>query len=395
MAVREKGFYFDETALIPAGGRLLVPEDAVRLGRVLGRMRPGGMVGMACGNAPAARALLAAAAAGTAGAGGTVWDFGECFESQLGYCVSRSGAGWGLYVEGAKAVRVFSRGGLPLNSLEAAKLLALLQEEPQPSGAGGYGNILPMPGLRELYRVELVKSAVCSLAGMTAAVKSPGQAVQNLMEEALSRLGCRLGEGGVTLQVSADGRNVSAYRTVNDYIFTDRVLLLVCMDLFRRGQDAAIPASAPRVLDRLAVNRGRRALRYEDGFSSINDHSARHLGIRQPFLRDGLMLGIRLLSLLRENRCSLEELERSLPDYAVVSRTVAVGRELFGDKGGRCFSVRGGEIRMRPVRAGQAVALSAEGVSMEAAGELCRFAEEELQQHRLPDSRPQGAETVP
>ncbi len=385
MRVRNEGYYFDAAALIPAGERLFSPEDAVKVGRALGRMHPRGIIGAAAGSSAAARAILAAATAGAAGAGAVVWEFGECFDSQFTYCVSRSGADFGIYADGAETLRIYSRGGLPPSVAESRKLLDLLETGgSDPASPGDYGTILSMPGLRELYRVELVKSAVCSLAGMTVSVKCPGQAVQSLLEDALTQLGCRLGEDGITLQVSADGRNVSVYQTVSDYIFTDRVLLLCCMDLFRRGQDVSVPASAPRVLDRLAAERGRRAFRYEDGFSSPDDRSARHLGIRQPFLRDGLMLGIRLLSLLKENRCSLEELERRLPSYGVVSRTVPAGQGLLPDENGICLAFREGEIRLRPVRAGRAVFLAAEGRSVELAGELCRFAEEELQQRRLP-----------
>ena len=386
-------FYFDGTGLAAAGKPFFSPEDAVRIGQALGRLHPRGMIGAAAGGSPASRALMAALAAGIAQTGGTVWDFGDCFESQCGYCISRSAADWGVYadVSSDTPVRIFSRGGLPLSAGEKERLLELLEKGAPPSPYSSYGGILAMSSMRELYGIELIKSAVCTLSGMSVSVKCASSAVRALAEEALSRLGCRFAEGGLTLQISADGRNVSAYDKVSDYIFTDRVLLLVCMDLFRRGQDASVPASAPRVLDRIAARWGRRALRYEDGFVSDSDRSARNLGMRQPFLRDGLMLGIRLLSLLRENQCSLEELEKRLPGYAVVSRTVAAGRDLLppGERG-VCFPLNGGEIRLCPARAGRAIFLVAEGANVEMAGELCRFAEEELSNHRLPQGdRPQ------
>ncbi len=382
MGTAEAGFYLEGQGVARRGGAFS-PADAVALGQALGRLGSGGAVGVASSGAPAFRALAAAAGAGIAQTGAVAWDFGDCFESQFSYCVGRSAADFGVYAGGA-GVRVCSRGGLPLSPEEGARLLELLESPAAPVPYAGYGGILPMDGVRELYPIELIKSAVCTLTGMSVSVKCASRTVGLLAEEALSRLGCRFSEGGLTLQLSGDGRDVSVYDKVSDYIFTDRILALVCMDLFRRGQDAAVPASSPRVLDRLAERWGRRALRYEDGFSSDSDRTARSLGLRQPFLRDGLMLGIRLLSLLRENRCSLEELEDRLPGYAVVSRTVAAPRELLPGELGLCFPVEGGEIRIAPARGGRALFLAAEGVSMEAAGELCRFAEEELLNRHLP-----------
>ena len=294
MGTAEAGFYLEGQGVARRGGAFS-PADAVALGQALGRLGSGGAVGVASSGAPAFRALAAAAGAGIAQTGAVAWDFGDCFESQFSYCVGRSAADFGLYVGGA-GVRVCSRGGLPLSPEEGARLLELLESPAAPVPYAGYGGILPMDGVRELYPIELIKSAVCTLTGMSVSVKCASRTVGLLAEEALSRLGCRFSEGGLTLQLSGDGRDVSVYDKVSDYIFTDRILALVCMDLFRRGQDAAVPASSPRVLDRLAERWGRRALRYEDGFSSDSDRTARSLGLRQPFLRDGLMLGIRLLS---------------------------------------------------------------------------------------------------
>ena len=376
------GFYLDGREVLWTGGAFS-PAEAVVLGRALGRMRPGGAVGIGSSGAPAFQALAAAAGAGAAEAGAAVWDVGDCFESLFFYCAGRLAADFGLYAGGA-GVRVCSRGGLPLSLEEERRLSELLESPAIPAAYSGYGSVLPMGGIRELYPVALVKSAVCTLTGMKVSVKCADRSAGRLAEEALSRLGCRFSEGGLTLQLSGDGRDVSLYDKVSDYIFTDRILLLVCRDLFRRGQDAAVPASAPRVLDRMAEEWERRALRYEDGFESGSDRRARSLGVRQPFLRDGLMLGIRLLSILRESRCSLEELEGLLPEYAVVSRTVAAPRELLSGKRGLCLAAAGGEIRIAPTRGGRALFLAVEGSTAEAAGELCRFAEEELLNRRLP-----------
>lgn len=352
----------------------ILPEEALFFGKRLARF---GAVGGGGDGSPVSRAMLLAVAAGVSAGGGQFWDFGDCFESQWRYCVGRSGAGLGVFADREGKLQAVSAGGLPLSAGEWRKLT-----ERSFASSERFGEILSFSGIREFYPVELIKSAVCSLSGVTLSVKSPSLQVKGLAEEALSRLGCRFAEGGLTLQLSRDGKDVSFYDEGNRYLFTDRVKLLVCMDLFQKGEDAALPASAPRVFDRLADKMGRRVLRYADDFDSESDREARGLALRQPFLRDGIMLGIRLLSLMRKNRCSLRELEGRLPGFAVVSRVVPARKELMEGDWGVKIPGADGEIRISRRKAG--LLLAAEGADAETAAELCRFAEEALWNGQLP-----------
>ena len=97
MGTAEAGFYLEGQGVARRGGAFS-PADAVALGQALGRMQPGGAVGIASSGAPAFRALAAAAGAGIAQTGAAAWDFGDCFESQFSYCVGRSAADFGVYV---------------------------------------------------------------------------------------------------------------------------------------------------------------------------------------------------------------------------------------------------------------------------------------------------------
>lgn len=379
--MREQLWTLERGALLRADRRPLTAAGALQAGLAAARMQ-GSAVGLGRGNSPAARALLLAAAGGILQNGRAAWNFGSCFESQFYYTLSRSGADYGLFAGYAGELRVCGRGGLPLSPPEEEAFLAGMhcREEEKPLFAGSWGMLLPMENLSALYRVELIKAAGTALSGMGVCVKCANPRICGLMEETLLELGCRLREGGLTLQISADGRDVSAYDAVQDYIHTDRVLLLVCRDLFERGQDAAVPASAPRVLDALAESCGRQVFRYDDGLPSGSDRKARSLSLRQPFLRDGLMLGLRLLSILRRRSCGLGELVRELPDYAVVSRTVAAPSAF---RAGTVLRFPAGELRVRPLRGRRAVLLSAECGNMEAAAELCRFGESAVQRGEL------------
>ena len=369
----DRNWMLEKGVLCRTDGQPLTAEDALRAGEALGRMKPGGAVGAGRADSPAAKALLLAAESGVLEKGGALWGFGGCFESQFSYCCGRSGADFGIFADFSGELRLVSAGGMPLSCEEEKRFLQNMEEPGRKGRRGGWGNQVSMGSLRELYPIELIKAAETSLAGLRACVKCPNPVIRGLIEDAMEKLGCRLTEGGLTLQISGDGRDVSVYDRVQDYIFTDRVLFLVCLDLFQRGQDAAVPSSAPLALEGAAALYGRKVFRYEDGFPSRTNQKARALGSRQLFLRDGPMLGLRLLSILRRSGGSLSQLEQRLPRYGRVSRMVP---SPVAQAAVLAFPL--GELRVRPAKNGKFAFLSAEAGDMETAEELCRMGEEKL-----------------
>lgn len=358
-------------------GRLsLTAADGVRAGLALARMSHGGQVGLADRGSSAAKALVYAVESGVLQGSGRGWEFGSCFESQFGYCLNRSGADYGIFSGYSGELQVYARGGLPLSLEEETRFLSLLDlEENRPIFTGDWGTAYSMESLRALYQVELIKAAETSLSGMQVSLKCANPQIRKFMEEALYNLGCKLREDGLTLQISGDGRDVAVYESVQDYVATEKIICLICLDLFRRGQDAAVPASAPRILDQAASIYGRQVFRYEDGIPSVNDRKARSLAVRQPFLRDGLMMGLRLLSVLKRRGGRLLELEHEFPEYSVVSRAVFPAEI---PRRGAVLSFPTGELRVRPIPNRKAVLLVAESHTMEAASALCELAEEKF-----------------
>ena len=362
-------------------GGLFSAAAAMKGGAALAEIFGKGNICTGMGDSPAAGGILRAAESGILQQGGNVWAAGSCFESQFGYCVGRSGADCGLFVDFSGEIRLYGRGGLPLCEREQQDFLeAAKKPEPRAVYWGDWGRLVSMESLREFYCVELIRAAETTLCGISADIKCANPRLCGMLRETFVRLGGKLRDGGLTVQVSADGRDVTVYRTMQDIIHTDRVLCLVCLDLFRRGEDVALPASAPRMLDRAAAEAGRQVFRYEDGFPACTGMEARGLAVRQPFLRDGAMLALRLLSILKRSGGSLAELESQLPRFAVVSRTVA-----GNVPAGMVLHFSKGELLLRPVGGKNGVFLSAECRDAETAAELCRFGEESLANGELPE----------
>ena len=362
-------------------GGLFSAAAAMKAGAALAEIFGKGNICTGMGDSPAAGGILRAAESGILQQGGNVWAAGSCFESQFGYCVGRSGADCGLFVDFSGEIRLYGRGGLPLCEREQQDFLeAAKKPEPRAVYWGDWGRLVSMENLREFYCVELIRAAETTLCGISADIKCANPRLCGMLRETFVRLGGKLRDGGLTVQVSADGRDVTVYRTMQDIIHTDRVLCLVCLDLFRRGEDVALPASAPRMLDRAAAEAGRQVFRYEDGFPACTGMEARGLAVRQPFLRDGAMLALRLLSILKRSGGSLAELESQLPGFAVVSRTVA-----GNVPAGMVLHFSKGELLLRPEGGKNGVFLSAECRDAETAAELCRFGEESLANGELPE----------
>ena len=132
--------------------------------------------------------------------------------------------------------------------------------------------------------------------------------------------------------------------------------------------------------------------------------AARQLAAQQPFLRDGLLMSVRVLSFLAETGMSLEELDARLPRFQLQSRLLPLSVAGMTARTGQILSrlraaVGGtqsetaegleltfGEARavVRPLKTGGALLLRAEGGTDETAEALCDRMEDLIRQSLPP-----------
>ena len=388
---------FDDGGLCGETGVELTPELCARLGAAVGSMARGEKVAVGCSSDRAANAMKMALTAGILSAGGLVWDFGACIEPQFDYFVNFSLIHTGVYVSGGLrgSIRLLAAGGLPAaRGTERAAEARLSGGDFVRVGWDCVPEAVNMTGMRQLYRQELISMAPDGLSGLAAEVRGADYEPVRLLSEVLATLGCSP-QGDLRLHLGAGGRRLSVSQPQAGYVWPEQVLAVNCLMELEDGNDLALPYDAPLAIDELARHYGRRVRRYLSCPAEGCDAGARRLAAGQPWVRDGLMQAVRLLSRMKQYHVTLEELLDRLPEFAVATRTIpcegnpgkllrrlapsgARGADAAGPGEGTRVALQGGTALVRPTKSGRSLVLTAEAANTEVAEEICGWMEGRL-----------------
>ncbi|MFZ2538046.1 MAG: hypothetical protein WAX04_04015, partial [Oscillospiraceae bacterium] len=155
-------------------------------------------------------------------------------------------------------------------------------------------------------------------------IKTGSKQVKSQIEEALTILGCTLSNQGIEITISADGKQVSMRDNEGVELFHEKILALLCLGEFLKGESVSLPHTAPKIIDKLAEIHGQTVYRYADCPCDESDKLARKKAIAKPYLRDGLMMAVKLLSFMVEKKLDLKGLYELIPDFNTSSRLVWV-----------------------------------------------------------------------
>ena len=364
----------------------LTPQMCASLGAAIGSIPAFKKAGVGCDGTGYAKAMLLALEAGILSAGGHVWNFGDCFESQLSYCTAFCGLSVGVFLQGGARpqIRICGEGGLALRRAPERELETRMRKgEYSRCAAESVREAADMRSIRLMYARELAKQAPFGLRGTEASVQCANDKISLLMEDTLLKLGC-LRTQSLLFRISPDGTSVDAVAD-GQTIDHDKLLAICCVHAFRSGSDVALPYDAPMALDTLASQYSRKVYRYLSVPADESDELARQLSAKQIFLRDGLYMTVRILSILRERGRTLPQLCAEIPTFYITRKTFAVSfspaklHELFGQgeqtdepvREGVTLHKDGGRLLVTPTQDGRALRVLAESRSMEAAAEMC------------------------
>ncbi len=388
-----KAQYLGESGLDEKNGTFLNAETCVRLGAAVAGTRNGKKSGIAADGSKSAEIMKLAITSGLAGAGAAVWNFGECFEAQLNFLVNFCGLGAGLFVAGKneKGIKICGEGGLSITRCFEREIESGMSKcEFHEAEENEITEISDMSNVKLLYNQELLKQAPHGLRGIGVTVKSENESVRSLLQSIVLRLGaCE--DAGLIFNVDASGMQLNA-ETQNGHIDHEKLLAVCCLNEMKNGRDIAIPYDAPDFLDSLAQMCGRKVFRYLSAPADNSDSAARRLAAKQIFVRDGLFLAVKLLSIMKERECGIETLLSEIPEKYIVKKTVSISfspsylASLVGEETARKKNdfegVRlvksNGKLLIVPMRSGDKVRILAEADTMEAANELCADIEEIL-----------------
>ncbi len=386
-----KAEYLGENGVDEKGGNRLNSETCVRLGAAVACTENGKKTGVAFDGSKNARIMKLAVTAGLAGAGGAVWDFGECFEAQFDFLVNFCGLGAGLFIagNGGREVKICGEGGLSIpRRFEREIESGMSKCEFRETDENEIKEISDMSSVRLLYNQELLKQAPEGLEGVEVNIECDNESIKSLLTAGISRLGGREG-GQLLLRIEPSGKRVEAQMQTGkaDY---EKLLAICCFNEMKKGRDISVPYDAPEFLDGLAHSCGRKVYRYLSTPADDSDFAARHLAAKQVFVRDGLFLAVRLLSIMKERGCALEALLAEMPEKYIIRRKVSInfspsylasliGEENAGSKNnfeGIKLVKTNGSLLIIPERSGDFVRILAEADTMETADELCRGVED-------------------
>ncbi|MFT8889323.1 MAG: sugar phosphate nucleotidyltransferase [Ethanoligenens sp.] len=384
---------FDDDGVTGEVGIDLTPEFCARLGAAAGEVTAHGLVAVGDDGSNVGKTMKQALAAGALSSGARVLDFGSAFEAQFVFCSTFCSADLGVFARAAGArvvLRLFDGEGLPLcRKWERDMEAHLSTGEIARCLPGEYGIPEQLAGMSVLYERALSRLAPEGLSGMSVTVRSANRQAKQRLTQVLDGLSCA--PGGLRLHLTASGGEASFFDEEGTYLSPLHTLALGCMIAFEQGEDVALPYEAPRALNMLAEQYGRRVLRYLSCPADAADKEARLLAARQPWVRDGLQNGVRILGYLQSNGLRLRDAVRSLPAFAVSVRSVSLagnpgellrafaGEMPAGVGEGVLLERQRGKVLLSPLKRGKGLRILAEAADMEAADELCFTLQKELQ----------------
>lgn len=380
---------FDDDGISGESGIELTSETCARLGAAIGSTHAGRKTGIAFDGKLNSKIMKLAMISGLMSSGSLVWDFGECFEAQLSFFTSFCGLGMGIFIadsEGTK-IKVCGEGGLSLpRFLEREVEARLAKGEINRSGSESCRDIADMSSIRMIYQQELSRQARYGLIGQSAGIECENEQIARILRECLDRLGCEY-SSKIVFKISPEGTSLDIVDKTIGEIPYEKLLAICCINELQSDRDIALPYDAPQFLNSLAKSYNKRALRYLRSPADNADSEARRLSMKQVWVRDGLFMAVRLLSIMNERGITIAQLLKEVPDFYIQRKVLDIdisptqlseylgldNNEINSNKEGLTLKRDNGRLLITPTRKGDKLKLFAEASNMEAAEEL--FAE--------------------
>ena len=382
--------YFGDDGFDEKNGAVLNAETCVKLGYAVSSSRFGKRIGIGHDGTKKSSVMHLALTSGLADGGSAIWDFGECFESELKFLINYCSLNSGMFISCSEENRISLCGenGLPpCREFERKTESAMNRCEFRVADEKTIGNISDMSGLKMLYFQELLKENEGMFNGFSVSVRSENDKIEDVMRSCFYRMGTKEKSDTVFF---INSRGTHAYaETESGKIGFEKLLAICCLDEMRKGRDVAVPYSAPAYIDSLAEKYGKRVLRYLTTPADNSDASARKLAKKQIFVRDALFMCAKLVSIMNERCMTLDMLASEIPEkyierkifpvnFPVSKLSGIIGAEKDADASGEGIRLvrKEGGLLVIPERGGEKIKVFAEADTMEAANELCTDIEE-------------------
>ncbi|MCR4614755.1 MAG: NTP transferase domain-containing protein [Clostridiales bacterium] len=381
------GDIFGDHGIGGDGGVELTPEICAEIGEAVGSIKSCRRAGIGCDGTIVSKMIMYSIISGIMAAGGHIWSFGECFETQLSFLTSFCGLETGIFIKGTGTpeIKVCSEGGLTIpRNLEREIEKRLVKKEFNRCSQENLRDVADMSGIKMMYCRELMRQAPYELRNVSADIQCSNEFIKSILKDAMLKLYCGKSDRPC-FKINESGTDAAAFDEDGTLIPFEKLLAVCCCHEMKNGNDIALPFDAPYVMESLASAFGRKVFRYLSSPADNSDSAARRLAAKQLWVRDGLFLTVRTLSIMNEERKTLKELLREIPDFYVEKKSYILNvlpsqlSEIIGDRAespekiaqGLLLKKENGRLLITPSRSGKLVNVIAEADKQEIAGELC------------------------
>lgn len=366
-------------------------EKCCRLGESVASSSCGGKVGVGYDGTKESKALAMAVFSGLISGGSQIFDFGECFDSQMGFFVSFCSLDSGIYISASSkktAIRLFGQYGLPLYRKYEREIESRYKRSDFRRGGNVSQGINDMSQVSEIYEGQLLSAAGDRLSGAAAEIDSPNQMIKNTADKCFYLLGCKRNKKP-SFSVDYSGRSVTAKDEDGNVVTHDKLLSLCGIYEIMNNNDIAVPFNAPVCLDTIGSDKNVNVFRIGNSAMTSFDENVYQCARHSMWAFDGLALCFKIMRIMSQENKSLCELLNIVPNFCVSSKTVfspvtlaklasSLGIRAGADTQGLRKSIGNGFVTVTRVGAGRIIRIIAEADSMEAANEICAETEKKI-----------------
>jgi len=366
-------------------GVTLTPEALFAIGSALGAS---GRVGVCSSGEPASKLAARALVCGISSAGGFALELDCAFESAASFAADLYGLDRTVFVrqfDQMLHLRVYGKRGLSITREEERKVESALRAgDLKRSPAMRVGDISSTSGSIEAYISAAASWGSLGETPAFAAHIRGGGGANRALKGALEQMGVSLAShswGVPVFETARGGMTLRAEDEEGHVLEPEHLLaILVMLEFEADAQVVAVPYSAPIALDLLAGSFGGRILRIG------RDKGAESLYYRRPYLRDGVFAACRLLGTMALSGESLHTISQRAPSFRTAQRELPVK----GDRAelmqklaagldkeetelveGLRVPAGSGWVHISPASGRSVLKIHSEGMSMEAAEEIC------------------------
>ncbi len=367
-------------------------ERCCRLGEALASSSCGGKVGIGYDGTKSSKALAMAVLSGLISGGSKIFDFGECFESQMGFFISFCSLDSGIYISATPKtteIRLFGEYGLPLYRKYERELESRYKRSDFRRCCGSECNdIRDMSSVAEIYEGQLLSSAGDTITGSGAKIITANPLIKETADKCFYLLGCTERDKP-EFSVNYSGRKGSAKDENGNIITHENLLVLCAADALESGNDICIPFDAPYCIDSIAEKNGRTV--YRAGRSPMTDFDGKiALTARKTmWAYDALSLIFKVMGIMAKKKEPLSELMKKVPKFGTAVKVVnceisppkiasALGIKTGSDTQGLRKSEGVRSVIVTRTGAGRLLRILAEAESIEAAEEICAETEKKI-----------------